>query len=106
MLYLNFGDWDRAMEWFNKRGPGSYIITFDVEQGYLTDFLEAFAVHYSESKANPDAPHLVDTRFADKQYGLRSYLFPDLIRDTVPGSFKVAMTYEEWANLYLGDVEP
>ncbi|MCH8512755.1 MAG: RHS repeat-associated core domain-containing protein [Kiritimatiellae bacterium] len=79
MLFLNFGDKQRAQAFLNQRlgqgMPGAQMKSFEVPASFLDD-LRAAAVPESMAKQFPGRPILVDPTKAADQFGLR----PDQIK--------------------------
>jgi RHS repeat-associated protein len=84
MLHLNFGDWERAKWWLNNRGPGSYVVIFEVSNEFL-DALRELAVPQNLARDFPGFPQIDDPAFPD-QYGIPSTMFEWLLESVVPGS--------------------
>ncbi|MFF0266903.1 DUF6531 domain-containing protein [Kribbella sp. NPDC004536] len=92
MLFLNFGDKERALSYYQRRHNQGYNDTqmkaFEVPQSYV-DALRDSAVPERAAKANPRAPLSVDRSKAGDQYGLRSCHFPALLEQVQPGSGRI-----------------
>ncbi|MFI6681698.1 DUF6531 domain-containing protein [Kribbella sp. NPDC050470] len=92
MLFLNFGDKDRALSYYQRRHAQGYGDTqmkaFEVPQSYV-DSLRRSAVPESEARLAPDAPLLVDATKARDQFGLRQCHVPELIQQIQPGSGRI-----------------
>lgn len=92
MLFLNFGDKDRALSYYQRRHAQGYSDTqmkaFEVPQSYV-DSLRRSAVPEDQARLAPDAPLVVDMTKASDQFGLRSCHFPELIQQIQPGSGRI-----------------
>ena len=87
MLFLNFNQETRALEFLARRGDRSYMVRFAVESAFL-GFLRDISVDEDKARLYPDRPIKVDTHYPD-QFGIRSNLFDELLEHVVPGSAEV-----------------
>jgi RHS repeat-associated protein len=89
MLFLNFGQEDRAQDFLERRQAqgheGDVIKTFQVPTSFV-DELRATAVPESKKKLFPTSPLVVDTNAAVDQFGLRASHFGNLLNNVIPGS--------------------
>ncbi|MFD7159442.1 DUF6531 domain-containing protein [Kribbella sp. NPDC059898] len=92
MLFLNFGDKERALSYYQRRHSQGYgdsqMKAFEVPRSYV-DSLRRAAVSERAAKANPRAPLSVDRSKAGDQFGLRSCHFPELLEQVQPGSGRI-----------------
>jgi RHS repeat-associated protein len=86
MLFLNFGNTERAMELLARRSAGgpAQIVAFEVAAEFV-QWLRDNAVPEAVSKQFPGSPIAVDLNDGD-QFGLPSTLFRRLFENMVPGS--------------------
>src|SRR5579885_1589991 len=89
MLYVNFGNYDRALEFLGKRSEDAYIVQFEVSNE-LVDVIrsEAKLQYRGVGREFPANPQLVDPKYPG-QYGLPQEYFDLLIEFTIPGSAKL-----------------
>lgn len=87
MLFLNFNQEVRALEFLARRGDYSYIVRFAVTREFL-GFIRDISVDEDKARLYPDRPIRVDTLYPD-QFGIRSNLFDELLEHVVPGSAEV-----------------
>lgn len=92
MLFLNFGQEDRAQSYLARRladprYTNSALKTFTVPTSYV-DMLRSTAVPEALKSEFPGSPLAVDRRTPD-QFGLWSSQFPELLRNIIPGSGEV-----------------
>ncbi|MFI5706256.1 hypothetical protein [Kribbella sp. NPDC051620] len=92
MLFLNFGDKERALEFYKLRHAqghsGTQIKTFEVPSSHV-DSLRQAAVTERKAKGFPTSPLVVDRNKAVDQFGLRSCHIPELLNQISPGSGEV-----------------
>jgi filamentous hemagglutinin len=92
MLFLNFGDPDRAAEFFDARVSqgmeGATIKSFDVQFEFL-EYLRGAAVPEQFSRQFPNAPLVVDVTKAADQYGLRPEQIENLLDYIIQGTGSV-----------------
>ena len=92
MLFLNFGDEARAVEFFAKRVnqgmDGLSIKSFEVQSSFV-EKLRVDAVPEEFARVFPNAPLVVDVTKAMDQYGLRLDQIEELISAIIQGSGKV-----------------
>jgi hypothetical protein len=92
MLFLNFGDEQRAASFLDRRLTQGFsdtvVKTFDVPTSYV-DQLRSVAVPEDMARLFPESPLVVDVNQAADQFGLRSNHFPDLLDNVVPGSGRI-----------------
>jgi len=87
VLFLNFNQEIRALEFLARRGEHSYIVRFAVKKEFL-EFLRDTSVDEREARLYPDRPIRVDTHYLD-QFGIHSNLFDELLEHVIPGSAEV-----------------
>ena len=92
MLFLNFGNEQRADDYFQRRTEdprfsNSQIKAFDVPSSYL-EYLRNNSVVEANAGDNPGSPLSVDRRHSD-QFGLRPAHIQELMGQIVPGSGRV-----------------
>ena len=89
MLFLNFGNAQRALEFFEQRATqgmdGVAIKSFEVSSSFL-DYLQSIAVPEQLARQFPDAPIVVDVTRAANQFGLRLEQIKQLMEAVVQGS--------------------
>ena len=85
--FLNFGSRARAEEFLQKRGSGSRIVAFEIDEQWVQS-LRSAAIPEQGNK-NISGPKLVDVRFADDQIYVPPELLPELQHFIVPGSGRV-----------------
>lgn len=90
--YLNFGSLERALEFLAKRGPGSRIVAFEVEESWVQSVRSAAVPETHTSFLTGKTPKLVDVRFAGDQFEIPANLLPEMEKFIVPGSAKVILT--------------
>ena len=92
MLFLNFGQRGRAIEFLQKllgrKLQGASIKSFRVPKSYLQR-LRQNAVPESEASAYPDKPIEVDVTKAPDQYGLREDQLDELVSEIIQGSGEI-----------------
>ncbi|WP_157172068.1 hypothetical protein [Nocardia higoensis] len=86
MLHLNFNQWDRTLQWIEKRGNGSYIVKFKVEESFLY-YLRETAVPQREGRfpENRGKAQIDDPAYPD-QFGIPPQLWQRLQDNIIPGS--------------------
>jgi len=92
MLFLNFGDEQRALEFFEKRiaqgMDDATIKSFDVPGEFL-DYLREIAVPEQLAREFPGSPIVVDITKAADQFGLRWEQIEQLIEVIIQGSGEI-----------------
>jgi hypothetical protein len=92
-VFLNFGDEERAMEFYRQRlaspnTPGAELKSFGVPDSYV-DQLKADAVPESMARQFPGHPIQVDVTKSASSFGLRPEQLEGLQCVIIPGSGKV-----------------
>lgn len=87
MLYVNFGQKDRALEFLVKRGEQAYVIQAEVTEEFVNK-VRSSSVIQSEGGLFPSSPQKVDPSKAIDQYGLPKEWFGELEKSIVPKSAK------------------
>ncbi|MFT3728253.1 MAG: LysM peptidoglycan-binding domain-containing protein [Terricaulis sp.] len=94
-LFLNFGDYDRALEFQAQHieaFPDTTIKSFQVPRSFLDD-LRTNAVTEPERSLYPDSPVVVDTTKAVDQYGLSGRQIDQLRQVIIQGSGRPLPTH-------------
>src|SRR5690606_29750887 len=89
MLFLNFGDKRRSLEFFDRRVmqamEGVSIKSFEVPESFL-NYLREIAVPEELAREFPQAPLIVDITKAADQFGLRREQIDQLIEVIIQGT--------------------
>jgi hypothetical protein len=83
-IYLNFGSYERAVE-FLKKGRGR-IVAFEVDEAWVQSARSAAIPEHGTGVLRGRQPRLVDIRFAEDQMEIPSNLIDELQQFIVPGS--------------------
>ena|GEM_PF-2590908 len=83
-IYLNFGSYERAVE-FLKKGRGR-IVAFEVDEAWVQSARSAAIPEHGTGVLRGRQPRLVDIRFAEDQMEIPSSLIGELQQFIVPGS--------------------
>ena len=88
MLYVNFGDSNRALKFLQKRGEGSYLVEVNVDRNFVNK-IKKEAVAQRVGKANPGKPQQVDQTVTNNSYGIPQEYFDELLKNIDPKSVKI-----------------
>lgn len=83
-IYLNFGSYERAVE-FLKKGRGR-IVAFEVDEAWVQSARSAAIPEHGTGTLRGRQPRLVDIRFAEDQMEIPSSLIDELQQFIIPGS--------------------
>ncbi len=85
--HLNFGSWDRALEFVRQSARGrARIIIFEVDEDWVRSLRSAAIPEYGTGELGGRLPRLVDVRFAEDQMEIPPRLTGELQRFVVPRS--------------------
>ncbi|MEW2352934.1 hypothetical protein [Spirillospora sp. NPDC029432] len=86
MLNLNFGVFERALEFLIGHRPGGRLVVYEIDEAWFSALRGSAR---PELEAPPETTRLVDVRFAEDQLQLPPDLIPELLEFVVPGSGRV-----------------
>jgi hypothetical protein len=86
-INLNFGSYDRALEFLAKR-PGAHIVAFEVPESWLQRFRSA-AIPEQGTQPVKGASRLVDVEAAEDQIQVHAHDIRALEQQVVPGSGRI-----------------
>ncbi|WP_116132692.1 DUF4157 domain-containing protein [Tropicimonas sp. IMCC34043] len=93
-IHFNFGSRERASEFLAKREPGSRIVAFEVEEGWVRSARSGAVPEGGTGAIGGRQPRLVDVTYADDQLEIPKGLIHDMEEFIVPGSGRVVEVAE------------
>lgn len=89
-IHLNFGSYDRAVEFLQQnRRPGARIIAFEVNEQWVQSARSAAIPEFRTGSLRGKQPRLVDIRFAEDQMEIPASLIDEFLQFIIPGSGRV-----------------
>jgi RHS repeat-associated protein len=88
MLFVNFGQEARAMQFLAKRGDNAVLLEFKITKDFV-DKIKNDAVPQSQGRLYPTKPQVVDATKAPDQFGIPQNYFQELLNNIDKNSIKV-----------------
>jgi RHS repeat-associated protein len=88
MLFVNFGQESRAIEFLAQRGDDAVILKMKIDKKFV-DKIRAEAVPQREGRLYPGNPQVVDPSKAKDQFGLPKKYFEGLLKSIEEGSIEI-----------------
>ncbi|MEN1783514.1 MAG: DUF4157 domain-containing protein [Bacteroidota bacterium] len=91
-IHLNFGSYERALEFLAMRGPGSRIIAFEVDESWVQSARSSAIPEHRTKALRGRQPRLVDVTYADDQLEIPSSMVGELQDFIIPNSGRVVLS--------------
>ncbi len=88
MLFVNFGDKSRALQFLAQRGEEAVVLKFKVKKSFF-DKIKKESVEQRAGRKFPDKPQMVDPSKASYQYGIPNNYFYELLENIEEGTIEI-----------------
>ncbi|WP_394974040.1 DUF6443 domain-containing protein [uncultured Croceitalea sp.] len=82
MLFVNFNDEARAIQFLGKRGNNAELISFDINSDFAKT-IKKDAIPQRLGRLNPTKPQQVDQTISNSSFGIPNNYFDDLLKSIV-----------------------